>query len=277
MAYTDVSARRAKEPVQHSAGGDEELLLDRDRRDPRLAQPRGGEAQGELRRGDEHEGVPRGLLPRRRGHLDLRTRSQSRATRSRWSATTRSAPGPRRTRSQSRRIWSFRSANTSRAQARIETRSSRPPRPNTTSSPAPAATASFPSSGWIRSAQRRSAEILSARGVPSIRQRFVSRLTVRAKESLSRRCPNGGTPLIPPRAGAECRPASSSPASAGDDAPASIGSVRPHDHELVGGRASWSTSRARRLVGSSSRGFRSRGRKGSELPLGDHPIAGSIR
>ena len=97
MTYTDVSAEARQDAVQHGAGGDEELLLDRDRRDPRLAQPRGGEAQGELRRGDEHQGVPRGLLPRRRGHVDLRTRSQSRATRSRWSATTESVPGPQLT------------------------------------------------------------------------------------------------------------------------------------------------------------------------------------
>ena len=55
--------------VQHRACLDARLLLARDRRDPRLAQPRDREAQGELRRGDGQAGVPRRLLPRRRHYL----------------------------------------------------------------------------------------------------------------------------------------------------------------------------------------------------------------
>ena len=98
MTYTDVSARRAKALCNTAPAATQELLLDRDRRDPRLAQPRGGEAQGELRRGDEHEAAYREACYRGAAvTLDLRTRSQSRATRSRWSATTESVPGPQLT------------------------------------------------------------------------------------------------------------------------------------------------------------------------------------
>ena len=62
----DVHGRQLEareEPVQHGAGGNRGLLLDRDRRDPRLAQPRGGEAQGGLRRVHAEGGRQDGLLP----------------------------------------------------------------------------------------------------------------------------------------------------------------------------------------------------------------------
>ena len=72
MTYTDVSSRRAKTLCHTRAGGDQGLLLDRDRRDPRLAQPRRGEAQGGLRRVHAEQGVPRRVLPRRRTRLALR-------------------------------------------------------------------------------------------------------------------------------------------------------------------------------------------------------------
>ena len=56
--------------VQHSAGIHARLLLARDRRDPRVVQPRDREAQGELRRGDgDQAALSQRLLRRRRGYL----------------------------------------------------------------------------------------------------------------------------------------------------------------------------------------------------------------